>query len=1246
MLMRLDGQLREKEERGTAIITVLACLALVTIMIIGFLVIATNELETTELTGLSAEVEQLGETAVQMVTATLREATLGNEPRSIWASQPGLIRLYGGAGSPDDKKIFKLYSAAKLVEDGTGFMPDQDLPQSEAEARNQALFTNLNAPVTGRYPIADPAALEEGAHSVVGFSVVDRPAALQGAGALSMPVRWLYVLEDGEIVAPEPVAENRVRLRGASEKNRPVGRIAYWTDDETTKINLNTAGGDEWPRTEENPDADPTRAGSYYDLPRFTTGFDLERLDRAPPVKNEFQRAPGHPATTYLSAVFPELTTEELGGILPRIDSGGTRGGEEDVLENEPASIEIDPERLYATIAELVYNPDRTRQEIIDEERLEAARFCLTTEARSSNLNPLGRPRVSIWPVHEEGKTTTRTPYDERTVLASQLTPEGGAVQPYYFTRGDPLDPQSDISSGRNQELYGYLLNQFQKEKIPGYGDTFLDKFGSPDTQQIATSIYDYIRATNINDKSSPDNNFTPFSPEGVVYPTIIGGTAGFGRFETVSELGFMFFQTDEISPMLDPAMPEWERVTLRVAVLWEGNLLTAGNVVYKQRHKVKIDGLDKSIDLSIAGGGEALINVGKAGWVDTATLEFINVASGGSMEASAYADTAFGVSGFGGAMSPVSQFVRGGSTDRGVSGPDGYLFMTDFFHVDFKKGDRGKIKIKATFKEPVKIGLRDLRDNVLGDYAFGFDRVPVSPALGVAPPPPQTPLPTASSFEFLLPHFPTPMSFAERIGARIGSGYGDFIVSDGADRNDVVRTLEPSGRNGAKGDLRVHHILAASGGVPTSEYAGDPSYEDSTKRVLHGFSSGRLPLKNDSDSQLGALVEGVDYIGGSGAGAKPNFSSLVDFAKNSKGSPGDWDNGVGVLPDGPYINWPSSGLIEKQGESYNYEIPDPRKDRAASSENVFSPHAMVPSAVMFGSLPTGAHSSMPWQTLLFNPGPAAGGAHFSLTEPGPPDHTLLEFFTMPVVEPYGLSDPVSASGRINLNTQIAPFTYIRRDTGLYAVLAAERVTTIPESEGASYKEDRGAISNIPGNRKYRYPIEMDLTVEGIRKKFKDGEIYRYPSEICDVFLVPDQPALVDKLTEGYDAMDLMAFWTDPAKTGLTGDNTRERPYAGVYPRLTTRSNTYTVHVRAQVLRKNRASRAEEFNEREDDVVAEWRGATVLERFIDPSDPLIDDFAGSATPAIDNLDQLHKIRPLRTWRFAPVPRTLKKGVAR
>ena len=99
---------------------------------------------------------------------------------------------------------------------------------------------------------------------------------------------------------------------------------------------------------------------------------------------------------------------------------------------------------------------------------------------------------------------------------------------------------------------------------------------------------------------------------------------------------------------------------------------------------------------------------------------------------------------------------------------------------------------------------------------------------------------------------------------------------------------------------------------------------------------------------------------------------------------------------------------------------------------------------MIFGSLPTGINpaspaQSAPWQTLLFCPYPAANKAGAPYTgHPGaatPPDHLILDNFWMPVIEPYAISTCLASAGKINLNDQIAPFTYLHRNTALRALL-------------------------------------------------------------------------------------------------------------------------------------------------------------------------------------------------------------------
>ena len=64
------------------------------------------------------------------------------------------------------------------------------------------------------------------------------------------------------------------------------------------------------------------------------------------------------------------------------------------------------------------------------------------------------------------------------------------------------------------------------------------------------------------------------------------------------------------------------------------------------------------------------------------------------------------------------------------------------------------------------------------------------------------------------------------------------------------------------------------------------------------------------------------------------------------------------------------------------------------------------------------------------------------------------------------------------------------------------------------------------------------------------------------MYLVPEGETLGTK--SGKDYPKMRQFWE---KHRLTGDNTKERPYANMQPRLTTKSNVFKVHMIVQTLR-------------------------------------------------------------------------------
>jgi uncharacterized protein (TIGR02600 family) len=284
-------------QKGFALALVLIVIVLVTAIAVAFLASTAREQRAVSTYADSAQAGQIGNMAVRRVMGQIGAATTESTPqaRVSWASQPGMIRTYSANGQP--RSVYKLYSWDDVVTPGVDFDPlaAAEIPPPDWTA-SPALFTDINQPIQGIFPIMDPAA--EGV--VEGFSIsrgADSPVTDQNPGA--MPVKWLYILEDGQMV-PASGSGRQVTVAGASQENPIVGRVAFWTDDETSKVNINTAS-----------------EGAFWDWPKGATPNEM-LLAANPPVGNEFNRVPGHPAMTSLSAVFPELAPGAPWSGLPQ----------------------------------------------------------------------------------------------------------------------------------------------------------------------------------------------------------------------------------------------------------------------------------------------------------------------------------------------------------------------------------------------------------------------------------------------------------------------------------------------------------------------------------------------------------------------------------------------------------------------------------------------------------------------------------------------------------------------------------------------------------------------------------------------------------------------------------------------------------------------------------------------------------------------------------------------------------------
>ena len=1256
-------KLKLPKPQGVALVIVLVFLALLAVLIIAFLTTVDTETEVSTRSQAGTRSRELVETVNSLVIGQVREATTQGQTVA-WASQPGMIRTFGKAdGSPGSAPLryYKLYSAQNMIwHYGQGtFQPLKDVPADWSA--NEALFTDLNRPIYGingvkRYPIVQPPSTNQ-KNLPVGLKINPSPGgnASPESNAAPMPVRWLYVLRDGKLTAPATGGEGGKTVKWAvGQPNSPtpnnpiVGRVAFWTDDETSKINVNTAAGDHW-----NPDM-PLEAGSYWDLPRTGSQFEKLSLAQFQPARQEYQRYPGHPATTYLSAAFPNLTRGQVNQIAPRIQTGGSLGG----TGMANGSLATDADRLYAYEDELIFN-DLRASSVIDPEELEQARFVLTAHSRAPEVNLLNQPRIACWPIHRQAGQAYRSAFDRLIAFCSRI---GG--QNYFFDRENADSATADFA-GRNVQLYEYLKN-VTAAKLPGYDSDFLTKYG-PDRDQILTEMFDYIRTTNLFDDSieaqpvvypTSGQQFTdartgPTGAQpghGQVTPIRIGETQGFGRFNTISEIGMHFICTADASIPASNIVPQ-DNADPKVPAKPVNRTLGSGKAAVKLKAGERrieamllLEAFSPSLgwpsirpdmQLRIRGLEKLSVNGISLGMPSEGVLK---EDTNGGWHTRRWG----GAAGFRMFLNNRRLPARGVMpADGGHNASNSYPFVSVPITVVVPKNGAmsfsgGKITIEI-FADSLPVvsqyealaqqtPVQTIQVNLAGGTFPVPNLVLAGTQVAATSSDPQS-MTTEREFWWTfsrggaLAGFPTikmvpevtastlleqPAGRLHRVHADPGNRStlrsGAFIYSHSANPSDVVRTMVLS-----HGDYR---LLAATAVVPESYFVKHRYYDQMGKRYAHSFheaaSAGFTP---GSDDKEGQLVSGAAYDGSRMPDIPVNAVALAE-------ANGDWDTGLATITDGAYINKPDEGNSFRGTVNgvVGTGIPyfDGNHVQETGGPSFFSPNRQIPSPVMFGSLPNQVKAGKPWSTLRFRP----KLNETSISSTTPPDHLLLDLFWMPVVEPYAISEPLSTAGKINLNSQIVPFTFIERTTALRALLRSERVLAIPTADANIYKK--------ANDQNYRHAIDADETLKQMKMHFDAGNIYRSPSEVCNLHLVPQNVKLEEMKT----------FWET---NKLTGDNARERPYATLYPRLTTKSNTYRVHYRVQALRQASRLRGDdaeawaEWDESSDSVTAESRGSTIIERYIDPSDPALPDFAATG----GSLDSHYRYRILGSTKFGP-----------
>ncbi len=1319
---------------GMALVLVLAAIVLLSVLLVAFL--ASVKIERTAAGSQlnQTEARLLSENVLGLVTAQIREAT--TQTNTAWASQPGLIRTYSSGGN----KTYKLYSSDDMIAANFDPAAGTDVPTDWSTRLDQ--FVDLNSPATvssngtsvKSYPILDPALAwnATGGTGIKGFlnnsTSSNMVASGSNANPLPMPVRWLYVLQDGTLQA----MNSSGKVTSASAANPIIGRIAFWADDESCKININTASqGTFWDV--------PRGKGNTFEMGSYSTGsFNMTArgLAVSQPYRGEYQRYPGHPATTSLGVVldsldpatgkplfFPAITDpiqrrENIFGLIPRINAGGSKGG---TVSSDPntatAPVSADTDRLYASVDELAFSGAFTGTNRISNISTTSARsglstdtiqklnFFLTANSRTPEVTLFNTPRMTIWPVDadpakrsifEKTIAACSTLKNPLTSTATELILTRHGFDPTEYkpahlgvapTKSGSLSPTIDFDA-HNAALYSFLQRSTARS-VPGFGSTtFSSKYGA-DRDQILTEIFDYIRCINLFDKTTSTSNpftarpwligtpaswdltayqnyptqaiggtqqtyYLPSPFFGQVVPLRINSTQGFGRMAVVTGAALVFYgyePADLSKKWINGAPTATDRTnydlgnsgnntvspqgygnatsspaqSMQAMLILTMSVPSAGPIDYHHRYDQRVTVLNAFTVTN----NSTTTNLGFPASATNQVFLAPNPATtlqGGApeWEFNSYLKTT------GNTFSSLTK--QGTGPDGGIAN---YPFVSAVIPIagNTFSCSGGRINV----------------DTLVAGQVVQSTEIEFQPF--TAPTPQWSNLGSAFTSGNS-----TINRFCDRSWWKMRSSYGGNppwptivtaqtltnapVNKSGTLFSDVVRMMELK-----SGDPRM---LAARQSVTKDFFVAHAKYTD--PNVLQAHS-----LRYHTDGLYGALVS-----------ASPNdsfnaISSGVNAALRADSSPGDWDMGPPVASVYTTFGDNCGGFINKADDAsagYYDQNGNPAEpyfsvnSSIVSSDRSFSPNRMIPSAVMFGSLPTGVARHDPltndlsWQTLLFRPNGQTTGTH-----PGsasPPDHLLLDLFNMPVVEPYAISEPFSSSGKVNMNYQIAPFTYITRDTGMRAALDAIRITAIP-SANASLRNYGPTGGNTATDKKtnYRYPVDADATLMLFADRFANNNPFKSSSEICDMFLVPkpenkpsptapDAPSInpyqTQPPTNGTAAQVLdyvQTFWQSASGGAGTADNLRERPYAALYPRLTTKSNTYTVHLRAQSLKKRPGSDPQTFDQTKDIVTSEYRGSFMIERFLDPNASTFD-----ITDSTSTLGP-YKFRVINTKQFNP-----------
>ncbi|MEZ0388285.1 MAG: hypothetical protein ACAI34_14525 [Verrucomicrobium sp.] len=424
-------------------------LAVLTILVIGFLTTMQTERQAAGAYENTQRTKLVAQGAVSHAIDILRNnipdpARLSEGPAQApgenWVTNPGRLTIIRGGQTP---VYVPLHTGEVITQPPSG-------PLREAES------VNLNKPLPGS---TTPAIV---------------PAATTNGTPPEMRVKWVNILRD-------PAAP-------ASPQNRLSARYAFWMDDETARINFNTAIG------KPAPGADTRFTRQLTDgfmPPIFKRGGDDSTSG-----DGERTWGLGKPQSVNLDVLFANPANLLQDKLLAQTFLNGFARFPEAIMDYANVS---DPKAWY-----------------------EANKFNLTFYNRSPEFNAFGRSRLftSYIPLSLEagpsyqlpfiydpqsanGEITPRSPEGELekgTLLSGQLKDNQilslNSLMGFFGAGVDIPGPggyTADKANMVNRNQIRMLMEYFQR-RWPGYEQSFVDKYGYIGSFQIALNILQQAR--------------------------------------------------------------------------------------------------------------------------------------------------------------------------------------------------------------------------------------------------------------------------------------------------------------------------------------------------------------------------------------------------------------------------------------------------------------------------------------------------------------------------------------------------------------------------------------------------------------------------------------------------------------------------------------------------------------------------------------------------------------------------------